>query len=79
MAGKLRSEEISPYRSILVARFDEGQALSAEKVLRKLKRVLGVRVQVSRMECGKPLLWTQSTSLGWKYTAYFLIDLSFLG
>jgi hypothetical protein len=45
MAGSLRSEEIKPYRSVLVAQFDEGQALSAEKVLRKLKRVLGVRVQ----------------------------------
>jgi hypothetical protein len=45
MAGLLRTEEISPYRSVLVARFYEGQALSAEKVLWKLKRVLDIRVQ----------------------------------
>lgn len=45
MAGSLSSEDIRPYRSVLVAHFTEGQALTAEKVLRTLKRVLGVRVR----------------------------------
>lgn len=47
MADALTSQDLRPYRALLLARFEEGKDLSATQVLGKLKKVLGVKVASS--------------------------------
>jgi hypothetical protein len=47
MAEKLEASDLRPFRSALVARFEEGKALTADQVLNKLRRVLKVKTNDS--------------------------------
>lgn len=44
MTANLEPAELRPFRSALVARFEEGQTLTAKQVLTKLRKVLKVKV-----------------------------------
>ena len=44
MTGRIEESDLRPFRSALVAHFDEGQNLTAKQVLGKLKKTLKVKV-----------------------------------